>query len=43
MTVDTSGTAITEFGIGARDKAGLVDRGRAAAAEFLRGWEGRSR
>jgi NTE family protein len=43
MTVDTSGTAITEFGIGARKKGGLVDRGRAAAAEFLRGWEGRSR
>jgi NTE family protein len=43
MTVDTSGAAITEFGIGAREKADLVGRGRTAAAEFLRRWEGSSR
>jgi NTE family protein len=42
LTVDTSGTAITEFGIGAREKAALVDRGRSAAREFLRRWEERS-
>jgi NTE family protein len=40
MTVDTSGTAITEFGIGAREKAELVERGRAAARDFLLGWRG---
>lgn len=40
MTVDTSGTAITEFGIGEREKAALVERGRSAAREFLHGWEG---
>ena len=40
MTVDTSGTAITEFGIGEREKAALVERGRTAAREFLHGWEG---
>src|SRR5829696_4506444 len=38
LTVDTSGTAITEFGIGSREKADLVGRGRTTAAEFLRGW-----
>jgi NTE family protein len=43
LTVDTSGTAITEFGIGKREKAELVERGRAAALDFLRRWEGRSR
>jgi NTE family protein len=43
MTVDTSGTAITEFAIGARKKADLVGRGRTAAAEFLRRWEGSTR
>ena len=42
LTVDTSGTAITEFGIGDREKAQLVERGRAAALEFLRRHEGRS-
>jgi NTE family protein len=43
MTVDTSGTAITDFGIGSRKKAELVDRGRTAAVEFLRVWKGRTR
>jgi NTE family protein len=43
MTVDTSGTAITEFGIGAREKAELLERGRTAARDFLRGWRGRTR
>jgi hypothetical protein len=43
MTVDTSGTAITEFGIGERKKAELVERGRTAARDFLRGWRGRTR
>jgi NTE family protein len=43
MTVDTSGTAITDFGIGTRQKAELVDRGRTAAVEFLRQWRGRTR
>jgi NTE family protein len=43
MTVDTSGTVITEFGIGSRKKAELVDRGRTAAVEFLRLWKGRAR
>jgi NTE family protein len=42
LTVDTSGTAITEFGIGSREKAELVERGRTAALDFLRRWEGRS-
>ncbi len=41
MTVDTSGTAITEFGIGAKEKAELVERGRATAADFLRRWADR--
>jgi len=36
MIVDTSGTAITEFGIGARKKVELVERGRDAARDFLR-------
>jgi NTE family protein len=43
LTVDTSGTAITEFGIGAQEKADLVERGRSTAREFLRRWEGRTR
>ena len=43
MTVDTSGTAITEFGIGEREKTALVERGRSAAREFLHGWEGERR
>lgn len=42
MTVDTSGTAITEFGIGEREKTALVERGRSAAREFLHGWEGQT-
>ena len=36
MTVDTRGTAITEFGIGPAERGELIDRGGAAAAEFLR-------
>ena len=40
LTVDTSGTAITEFGIGDREKAQLVERGRTAALDFLHRWEG---
>ena len=43
MTVDTSGTSITDFGIGSRKTADLVDRGRTAAVEFLRRWKGRAR
>ena len=43
LTVDTWGTAITEVGIGSREKAELVERGRSAALDFLRRWEGRSR
>jgi NTE family protein len=36
MTVDTSGTAITEFGIGDEERAKLIERGRTAARDFLR-------
>lgn len=36
MTVDTSGTAITEFGIGAKEKVELIERGRDTAKDFLR-------
>jgi NTE family protein len=43
MTVDTAGTSITEFGIGATKKAALIERGRATAADFVRRWEGRLR
>ncbi len=35
MTVDTRGTAITEFGIGPAERAELIDRGGVAAAAFL--------
>ena len=41
MTVDTSGTAITEFGIRAREKAELIERGQSTAREFLRRYEER--
>jgi NTE family protein len=40
MTVDTEGTAITEFGIRAEKKAGLIERGRATAQGFLQRWDG---
>jgi NTE family protein len=36
MTVDTKGTAITEFGIGPVERAELVARGEQTAREFLR-------
>jgi NTE family protein len=36
MTVNTSGTAITEFDIGPGERRELIDRGREAAREFLR-------
>jgi NTE family protein len=36
MTVDTKGTAITEFGIGPVKRADLIRRGEHAAGEFLR-------
>jgi NTE family protein len=36
MTVDTRGTAITEFGIGPVERATLIQRGRDAAEDFLR-------
>jgi hypothetical protein len=36
MTVDTTGTAITEFDIGAKEKVELIERGRDAARDFLR-------
>jgi NTE family protein len=36
MTVDTKGTAITEFGIGPVERADLLARGVEAAREFLR-------
>jgi len=36
MTVDTKGTAITEFGIGPVERADLLGRGEEAAREFLR-------
>lgn len=38
MTVDTKGTAITEFGIGPVERADLVQRGELTAHEFLRTW-----
>jgi NTE family protein len=37
MTVDTRGTAITEFGIGATERRELIERGQEAARTFLRG------
>jgi NTE family protein len=40
MTVDTEGTEITEFGIRPKEKADLIDRGRATAQEFLQRWNG---
>jgi NTE family protein len=36
MTIDTRGTAITEFGIGPAERTELIDRGGVAAAAFLR-------
>src|SRR5215218_4749023 len=36
MTVDTRGTAITEFGIGPVERATLIQHGRDAAEDFLR-------
>jgi NTE family protein len=36
MTVDTKGTAITEFGIGPVERADLLTRGEQTAREFLR-------
>jgi NTE family protein len=36
MTVDTRGTAITEFGIGATERRELIERGQEAARTFLR-------
>lgn len=36
MTVDTSGTAITEFGIGPVERRELMDRGAQSARAFLR-------
>ncbi|MCW2636861.1 MAG: Patatin [Blastococcus sp.] len=41
MTVDTAGTSITEFGIGASKKADLIERGRTTAADFVQRWEDR--
>jgi NTE family protein len=41
MTVDTAGTSITDFGIRAKKKSDLLDRGRATAADFLERWEAR--
>jgi NTE family protein len=37
MTIDTRGTAITEFDIRPRERAELIDRGQEAARDFLRG------
>ena len=42
MTVDTRGTAITEFGIRAKERGELIARGEQAARDFLEQWEGRS-
>ncbi|MCW2703385.1 MAG: Patatin [Blastococcus sp.] len=39
MAVDTRGTSITEFGIGAEKRRALIGRGRQAAREFLRSRE----
>jgi len=36
MTVDTRGTSITEFGIHLLERRALIERGGAAAREFLR-------
>ena len=40
MTVDTKGTAITEFGISAKKRAALIERGEQAARDFLARREG---
>jgi NTE family protein len=39
MTIDTSGTAITEFDIGPRERRSLLARGEQAARAFLEQWE----
>jgi NTE family protein len=39
MTVDTAGTAITEFGIGSAERGDLIARGGDTAREFLRSRE----
>ncbi|HEY0402512.1 MAG TPA: patatin-like phospholipase family protein [Blastococcus sp.] len=39
MAVDTRGTSITEFTIGAEERRALIGRGRQAAREFLRNRE----
>lgn len=38
FSVDTSGTGLTEFGIGAAERARLLASGTAAARTFLAGW-----
>jgi NTE family protein len=38
MTVDTKGTSITEFGIGAAERQELMDRGERTARDFLDRW-----
>jgi NTE family protein len=43
MTVDTRGTAITEFGIGPAERRELIERGKEAARDFLQRWDGRRR
>ncbi|UOY03682.1 patatin-like phospholipase family protein [Blastococcus sp. PRF04-17] len=40
MTVDTAGTAITEFGIGAEERRRLVEEGSRTARDFLGRWPG---
>jgi NTE family protein len=43
MTVDTRGTAITEFGIGPVERRELIERGKEAARDFLQRRDGRRR
>ena len=43
MTIDTRGTTITEFGIGADERRELLQRGEQCARDFLEQWAGGSR
>ena len=37
--VDTSETGLTEYDVGAAERARLVESGAAAALDFLAGWD----
>ena len=41
MPLPTTGTAITESGIRAKEKADVLERGQQTARDFLQRWAGR--